>query len=262
MDLATNLPKVLLSVIESVQTENHLKSWRLYAENGQTNIVLKFVPIEEPFITCQGPLNSNKHVHAGYGKHKSPAKISRGYDRAQEFHHSFSENVPKCDTEDSAYSTFDSRIKDVTLDTKEKASQYNSCDLTEISSQSESTCTESHLSKTGKSTVSAQHSQQPSSLISSSEVTETNSESCSSDNSLSCDFDKIISIPNLPECKESPLFTKTLSERESDQYFNARDRFHSGFKKKDLESMTYFATLYKIFDPCPHLKATNIYGVT
>ena len=215
------------------------------------------MPIEEPLTQYQGPINSNIHVHAGYRKHKSSAKISRGYERAQEFHQVFSE-VPKCDTEDTGCSTFDSGIKDLESGTKEKASQSNSCNLTDVHCQTQSS--ELHLSETENKSNNAQQSQVQQQSPPASEMTETNN--CLSENP-SCDLSKIMSMPNMPECGDMPLLTKTLTERQKDQYFDARHNFHSLFhNKKDLESMIYFACLYKIFDPCVHLKAANIYGVT
>ena len=79
------LPKTLVDIIESIGNNNIYKGFRIYSQNGRTNIVINFV--ECSVSPCKQPSKTEdithlKSVHSSR-KRRSPANISRDTQRVK-----------------------------------------------------------------------------------------------------------------------------------------------------------------------------------
>ena len=245
MDPAIDLPNVLLNVLGSVQEENFLQGWRLYAENGHTNIVLKFLPKEQPLPHTQGAKNSTM----SYLKHKSPAKISRGSERAKEFYqskqlldekdHTVDMNLEISDkASDPSISLIDSNA--FTLSTNN--TDMSNC-APKIGIESEEMLAAGSQIDVSDKNIDKQEISNDSGIFQSKVLTD---RECLS---------AIVSTPDGPECSSEPDCSDLSSIFVQNNYLNARNFFHTKqHNKSALRCMLKLASEYDISDSCIHLK--------
>ena len=244
MDPVIDLPKILLNVLGSVQEENFLHGWRLYAENGHTNIVLKFLPKGQPLPHCQGAKNSTEL------KHKSPAKIVRGQERAKDFNQSKMELLNK------------NYQLDTDLDTSIKASDASSNSLIGSNSPTLST---SHIDQLNNVSEIQQTSQ-----VTVCDVKDENKDKEGQNSSRDSGFSQtkvltyreytrkcladIVATPDGPECSSEPCFSDQSEYIQLD-YLRRRNYFHTrNHSRSALRAMLQDSQDYGISDPCVHLK--------
>lgn len=243
MDPSIDLPNVLLNVVRSVQEENFLQGWRLYCENGHTNIVLKFLPKGQPLPHSQVAKNSNSE----YLRHKSPAKLVRGYHRTQEFIQSKQQEQQK-DT--------DHTDLDLTMDNSNaKASD-------KIINSSELTATDEIIAHTKQTHSFSKHNDlcDDSGLS----TTQNSTHQCSGSGDP---FEQIINTPDEKGCDTRPDFTEKQLQRSAIlDYVMARFDFHTdNHNPEALRDMAKAASSYggrDISDPCIHFKMLKEINIT
>lgn len=256
MDPAINLPGMLLNILASVEAESFLQCWRVYSENGKTNIVLKYLPKmdnENVSLLNSSSKNStnlsNSKITSSMDKtvlrHKSPAKQNRGNQRVAGFINSCKQKQQHSSHE---YLSIDSINQDHHVSSS-VTTETNSCEP-DLMCASEDSDNASYTSTCSLDTLLPSINRKPSVDISCSDIITV--ENCSSSS------DKVVNVapsasPTI-SCDYQPQFGDTVTLDTKSAYIETRKYFHNSPNLSDQSDLLRYANWCKIDDDCPHLR--------